>query len=262
MRAVTVAETVLHRENGTPATSDLVTVAVSLFNYARFLPECLDSVLGQRHEAIEIVVVDDHSLEDDSVSVASDWLDANSGRFHRALLLRHTRNQGLAEARNSAFRVARGRQVFVLDADNTIYPRAIGRLKAALRTSGAAATYAQLELFGQRRAFGLADVWNPEWLRYGNYIDAMALISRQAWLDVGGYSHIEGGWEDYDFWCKFIEQGFRAAFVPEMLCRYRVHKTSMLRTESARSYDAMFVEMTIRHPWMKLAPIAPEDRLA
>src|ERR1700753_1513026 len=36
------------------------------------------------------------------------------------------------------------------------------------------------------------------------------------------------------------------------------HGTSMLRTETARSYDALFIEMTLRHPWMKLAPIAPE----
>ena len=261
MRAVSATETIFCRDSREPVPDDLVTVAVSLFNYAEFLPECLDSVFAQRHAAIELVVVDDHSLEDESVAVAREWLEARSGRFHRSLLLRHTRNQGLAEARNSAFRVARGSLVFVLDADNMIYPRAIGRLQAAMSTSRAAATYAQLEVFGQRRAFGLADIWHPEWLRYGNYIDAMAMISRQAWLDVGGYSHLEGGWEDYDFWCKFIEQGFCAAFVPEMLCRYRVHRTSMLRTESARSYDAIFVEMTMRHPWMKLAPIAPEDRL-
>jgi GT2 family glycosyltransferase len=89
----------------------------------------------------------------------------------------------------------------------------------------------------------------------------MALVSRQAWRDVGGYSHIEGGWEDYDFWCKFVEQGYEAAFVPEMLCRYRVHETSMLRTESARSYDSMFIEMTLRHPWMRLAPIPDAAKL-
>jgi hypothetical protein len=46
-----------------------------------------------------------------------------------------------------------------------------------------------------------------------------------------------------------------------MLCRYRVHNTSMLRTESARSYDSMFIEMTLRHPWMELAPIPPELKL-
>ena len=187
-------------------------------------------------------------------------MQRHAPRFARTLLLRHRRNQGLAQARNTGFHHARGRAVFVIDADNEIYPRAVGRLHAAMATSGAAATYSQHEVFGTRRGTGLSDIWHPEWLRHGNYIDAMALVSRRAWLDVGGYTHIEGGWEDYDFWCKFIEQGYVAAFVPEMLCRYRIHGTSMLRTETARSYDAVFIEMTLRHPWMKLAPIDPQDR--
>jgi glycosyltransferase involved in cell wall biosynthesis len=240
--------------------ADLVTVAISLFNYADFLPDCLGSVRGQRHAAIEVIVVDDASTKDESADVAAAWLKENANRFARVLLLRHRRNQGLAQARNTAFAHARASHVFVMDADNMIYPRAIGRLRQAIETSEAAAAYTQMEIFGARRGTGLADIWHPKWLRHGNYIDAMALISRQAWQDAGGYTHIEGGWEDYDFWCKFIEQGYVAAFVPEMLCRYRVHPTSMLRTESAKSYDAMFVEMTLRHPWMKLAPIAAEDR--
>jgi glycosyltransferase involved in cell wall biosynthesis len=239
---------------------DLVTVAVSLCNYAQFLPECLDSVLAQRHAAIELVVVDDVSTADDSLAVASAWLQEHAQRFSRVLLLRHRRNQGLARARNTAFAHARASHVFVMDADNTIYPRAIGRLRQAIETSRAAAAYTQMELFGTKSAVGLADIWRPKWLRHGNYIDAMALISRSAWRDVGGYTHIEGGWEDYDLWCKFIEQGYVAAFVPEMLCRYRVHRSSMLRNETAQSYDAVFIEMTMRHPWMKLAPIDAADR--
>ena len=239
---------------------DLVTVAVSLYNYAQFLSECLDSVLAQRHAAIELVVVDDVSTADDSLAVASAWLQEHAQRFSRVLLLRHRRNQGLARARNTAFAHARASHVFVMDADNTIYPRAIGRLRQAIETSRAAAAYTQMELFGTKSAVGLADIWRPKWLRHGNYIDAMALISRSAWRDVGGYTHIEGGWEDYDLWCKFIEQGYVAAFVPEMLCRYRVHRSSMLRNETAQSYDAVFIEMTMRHPWMKLAPIDAADR--
>jgi glycosyltransferase involved in cell wall biosynthesis len=254
------SEVILDSVRDASVADDLVTVAVSLFNYAGFLPDCLDSVLKQRHAALELVVVDDVSRADDSVEVARNWLQEHASRFARVLLLQHTRNQGLANVRNTAFRHARAKNVFVMDADNTIYPRAIGRLYGALRTSGAAAAYTQLELFGDRNAVGLADIWNPEWLRHGNYIDAMALISKRAWRDVGGYAHIEGGWEDYDFWCKFIEQGFVAAFVPEMLCRYRVHRSSMLRTETSRNYDAVFVEMTMRHPWMSLAPIDPSDR--
>ena len=254
------AETVFRHVRDVEPPDDLVTVAVSLYNYAQFLPECLDSVLAQRHAAIELVVVDDVSTRDDSLAVASAWMQEHARRFSRVVLLRHRRNQGLAQARNTAFQHARASYVFVLDADNMIYPRALGRLRQAIDTSKAAAAYTQTELFGTKSSVGLADIWYPKWLRHGNYIDAMALISRSAWRDVGGYTHIEGGWEDYDFWCKFIEQGFVATFVPEMLCRYRVHRTSMLRTETARSYDAVFVEMTMRHPWMKLAPIDPDDR--
>jgi glycosyltransferase involved in cell wall biosynthesis len=239
---------------------DMVTVAVSLYNYAHFLPDCLNSIRAQRHPNLELVVVDDVSTKDDSIGVALTWLQANAERFVRVSLLRHRRNQGLAQARNTGFAHALGSHVFVIDADNEIYPRAIGRLHQAIATSGAGAAYTQLELFGNKHALGAADVWQPQWLRQGNYIDAMALVSRSAWQDVGGYTHIDGGWEDYDFWCKFVEQGYVAAFVPEILCRYRIHGTSMLRTETARSYDALFIEMTLRHPWLKLAPIAAEDR--
>jgi glycosyltransferase involved in cell wall biosynthesis len=251
-----VLDTTLRQE----VAPSLVTVAVSLYNYARFLPGCLGSIAVQRHSELELVVVDDASMEDDSIDVALRWMEANQDRFARICLLRHRRNQGLAQARNTAFSHARGSHVFVIDADNEIYPRAVGRLLEAIETSGAAAAYSQQEIFGDRRALGLADVWQPQWLRHGNYVDAMALVSRSAWHDVGGFDHIEGGWEDYDFWCKFIEQGYFAAFVPEILCRYRRHGTSMLRTETARSYDALFTEMTFRHPWMRLAPIPLEDR--
>ena len=29
---------------------------------------------------------------------------------------------------------------------------------------------------------------------------------RSAWAAVGGYDHIQFGWEDYDFWCKLAER--------------------------------------------------------
>jgi glycosyltransferase involved in cell wall biosynthesis len=240
---------------------DLVTVAISLFNYAQFLPAAVQSIAAQTHQPLELIIVDDVSTQDDSVRVAQEWMEANRHRFTRVLLLQHQRNQGLARSRNTAFAHARGAYVFVMDADNMVYPRAIARLLQAVRDSKAAASYPQLEIFGARRALGTADVWQTEWLGTGNYIDAMALVSVRAWRDVGGYSHIEGGWEDYDFWCKFVEQGYEAVFAPEILCRYRVHSNSMLRTESARSYDSMFIEMTIRHPWMRLTAIPEELKL-
>ena len=43
----------------------------------------------------------------------------------------------------------------------------------------------------------------------------MALICKWAWAGVGGYTHIQYGWEDYDFWCRCVEFGFWGRQAPE-----------------------------------------------
>lgn len=234
-----------------PVSDDLVSVAVSLFDYGAYLPECLESVAAQRHAALELIVVDDAS-RDNSAAVAADWMHAYQDRFVRALLLRHRHNRGLAEARNTGFAAARANWVFVLDADNAIYPRAIGRLHEVMRRGHHAVAYSQLEFFGDELTLGFADLWSQSQFERANHVDAMALVSRQAWREVGGYTHLDGGWEDYDFWCKFIEHGLEGAFVPEILCRYRVHAGSMLRTEHRRLHEELALRMLQRHPWLRI----------
>ncbi|BAN23944.1 glycosyltransferase family 2 protein [Caballeronia insecticola] len=245
-------ETIFDTRNRREAAIDGVTVAVSLYNYDEFIIECLESIAKQRHERLELIVVDDHSPDTTALELADEWLKENHTRFDRALLVRHVDNQGLAEARNTAFHYSRTDPVFVIDADNQIYPRAISRLFEFIEFREFDAAFTQLEFFGNERRLGYADFWDKERFRRGNYVDAMALISRRSWEQVGGYSHIEGGWEDFDFWCKFIDAGMKAAYVPEVLSRYRVHGTSMLRTDTAASTARLKVELTMRHPWLRL----------
>ncbi|MBV9829072.1 MAG: glycosyltransferase family 2 protein [Alphaproteobacteria bacterium] len=244
-------DTLFDQTNVTSPSPDLVTVAVSSYNYARFLPECLESIEAQHHSSLDIIVVDDVSPSDDSVAVVHEWLSQHAARFGRALLLKHRRNQGLAQSRNTAFAHARSEYVFVIDSDNAIYPRAVSRLYEVAKGEGFAGAYSQLEIFDAARGLGSADIWRQEWLRRGNYIDAMALVSKSAWTKVGGYSDRQG-WEDYDLWCKFIEEGLTAAFVPEILCRYRRHQGSMGDTTTRAQYAEMIIEMTRHHPWLDL----------
>jgi glycosyltransferase involved in cell wall biosynthesis len=250
--APVAVETVFAHGACATAPDDLVTVAVSLHNYAKFLPACLDSVAAQRHANLDLVVVDDASDRDNSCAAAYGWMQANAARFAQVLLLRHRRNHGLAQTRNTGFAAARGEHVFVLDADNALYPRAIGRLQAVLGAEPFEAAYSQLEYFGARRCLGDPDVFRRENFVRRNTVDAMALVAKRAWREVGGYTPLHAGWEDYDFWCKFLEHGFMAAYVPEILCRYRVHEDSMLRTESRAQQQDVRVQITLRHPWLEL----------
>ncbi len=232
--------------------ADLVSVTVTLFNYGRFLEECLDSVKAQRHSSLELIVVDDCSTEASATMAALGWLSRYSDRFYQARLYRHVRNQGLAEARNTAFYRAASDFVFVMDADNMIYPRAIGRLYEVMASGAFAGAYTQLERFGDVHDLGVADVFSEEGFiaADGNYIDAMAMVSKEAWERVGGYAHIEDGWEDYDMWLKFLDHRLKMAFIPEILCRYRVHGSSMVRQQNIEALVSLQQRMIMRHPWL------------
>lgn len=231
---------------------ETISVAVSLYNYERFIEECLNSIREQTYENLDLIIVDDCSLRDNSAEFSVNWMAENASRFRRSTVLRHKHNQGLAQARNTAFSFSKNRAIFVIDADNIIYPTAIAKLAPYVLDEGYGAAYSQLEFFGDQSGLGYADYWTKRSFVKGNYVDAMALISKKAWNEVRGYTHMEGGLEDYDFWCKFIDNGIKALFVPQVLCRYRVHGTSMLRTDTVANHADLFKELSMRHPWLDL----------
>jgi glycosyltransferase involved in cell wall biosynthesis len=247
-------EILFSAERPASGAGDLVGVAVSLFNYGRFLPDCLGSVLDQTHERLELVVVDDAST-DDSAAHARAWMEQNGARFERVRLIRHVRNQGLSQTRNTAFEALQSKAVMVLDADNALFPRAIARLLEAMEDTGAGVAYSHLAWFGNEARLGYADVWDKALFEPANYVDAMALVSREAWERVGGYAHMDIGWEDFDLWCRFIEAGIEGVFVPEILCRYRLHGASMLRTQTDPRTLRIAQRLMVRHPWLRLMAI-------
>ena len=229
-----------------------VAVIVTLYNYAKHVEECLESIAAQTQNGIELVIVDDCST-DDGLDVVLTWLAQNEARFAAYAVIAHTTNMGLPYARNTAFLRASTDRVFVMDADNALYPRAVERCMQAMTQSGAAGAYTQLEFFGERTGLGAADFWSAERLKPRNYIDAMALVSKAAWEEVGGYTQLTAnGWEDYDFWCKFVEHDLRCTYIPEILCRYRTHATSMSHTETNPNAGSLILQMSIRHPWLNL----------
>src|SRR5207247_10391039 len=150
-----------------------------------------------------------------------------------ALLARHAVNCGLGRARNALVERARGEFVFMLDADNEIYPATLGRLVAALEADPEAMfAYPILAVFeaGEPADLLSAQAWDPEMLGYENYIDAMSLIRRQDLRDIGGYAEDPRlvGWEDYDLWCRVAESGRYGVHLPEILAGYRGTAHSMI----------------------------------
>ena len=263
--ALPEVETLSCHETGAPTD---VAVVIPCHNYARFVGEALDSVAAQTGLSVELVVVDDCST-DDSVEVVGRWLRRRAGRFARALHLRTVVNSRLSLTRNAGFAAAEAAFVFPLDADNTLAAGCLHTLHARLLASHAAAAHPTIDRFDGDDRRVVAPPWDPDRLKHGNYIDAMALIRKSAWSHVGGYETLPLGWEDYDLWCLFVEAGLWSEAVPEARARYRVHGRSMLHaiTDLPENRRRLAARLHERHPWLDIpappeTPAGPEPRAA
>ena len=240
-----------------PAARPRMSVLTTVYNYSEHVGRALDSIASSEFRDLEIIVVDDAST-DDSLECVRGWMERN--KRVPSMLVRHPTNRGLPTARNTALGFARGELVFILDADNAVYPHGLGRLVAALEDDpGAVFAYGLHQRFTHSGPQGLMNIWpwEPERLRAGNYIDAMAVLRTDVLRGVGGYTLDKRlhGWEDYDLWCRLAEQGERGAFVPEVVGRYRSALHSMLSLTDLSSTVAFSV-LAERYP-RTMGPVTP-----
>jgi glycosyltransferase involved in cell wall biosynthesis len=231
-----------------------VSVIIPLYNYEAYILETLNSVLAQSYRDLAVIVVDDGSA-DRSAQLVENWMRANCDSGIGLGLWQHASNAKLAVTRNTGTHLSASDYCFFLDADNMIYPRCIEKHVEALeKRPDAAAAYGLIEVFGGRSGIMSAGVFEREALSHGNFIDAMAMIRRSVLINLGGFQHIDHGWEDYDFWLRLCESGQKAIHIPEILSRYRQHAASMLRTDTnlPDHIRKLHAEMRRRHPWLDL----------
>lgn len=239
--------------------SSQVTVCISLYSYQDYIAETLDSVAEQTLSDLDLIVVEDRST-DNSLAIAHEWMIRHAKRFNRIHLVQHEQNHGLSAARNTAIRLSQTPTLFILDADNLLYPRCVERCLAALEADAkASVAYPIIEKFGEESGLIGNVVWERDRFKQRNCIDAMSLIRKQALLATDGYSILNAvgklGWEDYQLWCKFIDKGFYGVPVSEILARYRTHRTSMINSVSNQRENIarLHQEMTKHHPWLELS---------
>jgi hypothetical protein len=233
-----------------------VTVIMTVHDYEREVVEALATVAASRYSDLDVLILDDAST-DGSADAAASFLEAHP--WLPGMLLRHPVNRGLARSRNALLKLARGEYVFILDADNGIYPSALSRLTATLDADAHATfAYSMITVFRNGIPLWLLSglPWEPERLREGNYIDAMALLRRRHLLEMGGYTIDPrlSGWEDFHLWCRCAESGRYGILVPQVLAWYRRTEHSMLNDTEAsttRAWSLMrarFPDLLRQHP--------------
>lgn len=220
-----------------------ISVLMPCFNHGAFVAEAVGSVFAQTLQDFEIIIVDDGSTDPSTCQT----LAALQGPRTTVVT---TTNQGLPAARNHAARHAAGEFYCALDADDKLAPAWFDKAVRLLDDQPEQAFVSHwLETFGDERW-----TWTPERcdlpsLLARNAVNGAALVRRRAFEAVGGYDEdMREGCEDWDFWLRLVERGFRGVIIPEVLFYYRRRAGSMSRVMlDAQAYRRPLDVLVAKH---------------
>ncbi len=112
--------------------SETVSLIVPVHNSKRFLRECVDSILAQTHEDLEVILSDDGSTDSSGA-----LCDEYGSRDPRVKVI-HKNGSGLSSARNAGLRAASGDYVYFVDPGDYLIGDCIEKLLKALRSEACA----------------------------------------------------------------------------------------------------------------------------
>ncbi len=109
----------------------LISVVVPIYNAEKYLPNCLDSIINQTYQNLEIILVDDGST-DNSCQIAKSYAKKDS-----RIKLIHQKNQGLSSARNTGIAKSTGKYITFIDSDDEISHDMLEKLLNSLQKNNA-----------------------------------------------------------------------------------------------------------------------------
>ena len=112
-------------------TTPLITIIIPVYNIKKYLHDCIESILSQTYQNLEIILVDDGST-DGSEKFVDDYAKSD-----KRIKVVHQKNMGLSGARNTGLKHTTGKYVTFVDSDDRIEPSMIESLFNALTESHA-----------------------------------------------------------------------------------------------------------------------------
>ncbi|MFL5287983.1 MAG: glycosyltransferase family 2 protein [Rhodopila sp.] len=232
----------------------LITVAIPLYNGESFIRETIQSVLDQTLPPDEIIVVDDGSTD------AGPAIIAELARTCPIRLIT-TPNRGQSTARNTAVHHAHGDLIAFLDQDDIWYPNHLAELIGPFlgtRARELGWSYSDLDEVDEsgqmvgHAVIGRAELVHPKpdlatCLKQDMFIlPSASLVSRRAFLAVGGFDERLSGYEDDDLFLRLFQAGFDHAFLPQALSKWRIYRSSCSYSPrmavSRRIYASLLIE--------------------
>lgn len=206
--------------------SPLVSVILPVFNGGAYLSESLDSILHQSYSNFEIIVVNDAST-DNTQKILDSYRDS------RIKTIVNTSNLKLPKSLNVGFKYASGSLHTWTSHDNILEVDFLATLVRQIGITGADFVYTNYKIIDENGQYvSTAKVENPENLVAGNCIGASFCYKAKVFEALSGYAEDKYLYEDFDFWVRCFQAGFKMKPLDVSPYRYRIHRNQLSNTHT------------------------------
>lgn len=234
-----------------------VSIIVPVFNAQKYLDQCINSLIDQTLKEIEIIIINDGS-SDASLAIIEKWIEKDC-----RLNLVNQNNRGVSEARNMGIKLARGKYIGFVDADDYVSPDFYETLFDGAMENNADWAISNINVLMDKiqphprlqLQDGLIKIFenrNEELKKvlafkydYSNWnkIYLSKLIRKQNLLFSNGMSV----WEDLLFNLKYLQFSSLAIIIDQPLYFYRVHAASTMgnsKLSLSKEYNLLYENFT------------------
>lgn len=213
----------------------LVSVVIPAYNAERYIGEAIESVLAQTYAPVELIVVDDGSV-DRTAELASAYGEAT---------VITQENSGPSAARNRGAAAAHGELIAFHDSDDAMTPDKLAvQVGHLLDNPGVGCVLAEQELLvepGAELPFWVEGSRvptvmppRPPELADEPMVHPMTMVVRRTTFEqVGGFDESMRAAEDFDWMLRAAEEEIEIARLSEVLLRRRVHAESLTQDATA-----------------------------
>ena len=208
----------------------MISIVIPTYNSARYLRECMDSVLNQTYQDFEVIVVDDGST-DNSVAIIQSYQDA------RIKLIRNEHDY--IQSLNMGMTAAKGKYIARMDSDDIMLPERLQlqyEYMEAHPEVDVCGGFAQC--FGEsNRLISVASSHKDivsGFILYNTMVHPTVMLRKHSVSIFPKHNHIYQCYnpeykyaEDYKLWTELATKGCQFANIPTVILKYRTSKNQV-----------------------------------
>ncbi|MDR3680071.1 MAG: glycosyltransferase family 2 protein [Flavipsychrobacter sp.] len=226
-------EQTVHLIKNTPK----ISIIVPVYNPPiHFLKEAINSVIDQSYTNWELCLADDKSPND----AVRETIKAFSSKDERIKFIFRTENGHISAASNSAWKLATGDFILLMDHDDLLTPNClfefVKHVNLHPEDDFIYSDEDKIDDEGERSHPHFKPDWAPDNLLSRNYIGHVTMMKKSLMDQIAGFRIGFEGSQDYDIFLRATEQATHIGHIPKVLYHWRIHSASVALNMDAKPY--------------------------